>query len=69
LRDLLILYPGRTLVHNIGNDGSGTHATTIDESFTSDMSPEPVKLQPIPLEQDETARQAVREFFLSKVNS
>jgi hypothetical protein len=69
LQDLLILYPGRTLVHNIGNDGSGTHATTIDESFTSDLSPEPVELQPIPIEQDVTARQAVREFFLSRVKS
>ena len=69
LRDLLILYPGRTLVHNIGNDGSGTHATAIDDSYTSDFSPEPVTLQRIPVEQDAAARQAIREFFLSRGTS
>ena len=66
LRDLLILYPGRTLVQNIGNDGSGTHATTIDDSFTSDLSSDPVTLQRIPIMEDVMARQAIRQFFLSR---
>ncbi len=64
LRDLLILYPGRTLVQNVGNDGSGIHATTVDDSFTSDLSPEPVMLQRIPIAENVIARQAIRQFFL-----
>jgi hypothetical protein len=66
LRDLLILYPGKTLVHNSGNDGSGTHATTIDDSFMSDLCQKPVTLRRIPIAQDATAREAIRQFFLKR---
>lgn len=63
LRDLLILYPGRTLVCNIGNDGSGTHATMSDESYTSALSARPIVLARIPIEQNATARAAILDFF------
>jgi len=66
LRDLLILYPGKTLVKNIGNDGSGTHANIVDDSYTSEFSPEPVKLRAIPIAQDVAKRQAIREFLLKR---
>jgi hypothetical protein len=42
LRGLLILYPGRPLAQNIGQDGSGTHATSSDDSFNVDLSPRPI---------------------------
>lgn len=66
LRNLLILYPGRTLVQNIGNDGSGTHATAVDESYTSSLSSQPITVRSIPVEQNAIAREAIREFFLKR---
>ena len=37
LDGLLTLYPGRSLVHNIGNDGSGTHRSD-DSAWSSSAS-------------------------------
>jgi hypothetical protein len=66
LRNLLILYPGRTLVQNIGNDGSGTHTTSAEGSYTSSLSSEPIAIKPVPVEQDPIAREAIRSFFLKR---
>ncbi len=68
LRDLMILYPGMTLVHNIGNDGSGTHSAS-DESFASTLSPEPIAVRPIPVEESAAGRKAIREFYLQRLPS
>lgn len=62
LQNRLTLYPGRSLVANIGNDGSGRH-----ESSTSDFDPRmeyrPVPIQRIPLEESDVAREALARFF------
>jgi len=62
LHNKLTLYPGRSLIHNIGNDGGGVHAQAT-ECFTNSLLEKPlnvVKLYPI---ENEQARHAVVEFF------
>lgn len=61
LDDLLTLYPGRTLVENIGNDSSGTHFGTTD-IYTGTATDRPVELQPIAIEESQPAREAFKRF-------
>jgi hypothetical protein len=62
LRGLLTLYPGRSLVVNIGNDASGTHCGPT-EVYTGTLDPRPVDLQRIPLAPSEAGRAAFVGFF------
>jgi hypothetical protein len=68
LADKLTLYPGRSLVHNIGNDASGTHC---DQSSTMDsaLSVTPVKLGRIEVCSDERARDVIARFFRQRRRS
>ena len=64
LDGMLTLYPGRSLVHNIGNDGSGTHRTDDTQNiFSQSLTDTPVTVSRIPLEEDRQARAAVRDYF------
>ena len=62
LKDMLTLYPGRSLVENIGNDGSGTHCE-VSENFTQRVSVTPVKVDAIELCESVHAREAFETFF------
>ncbi|KAB2921811.1 MAG: glycosyltransferase [Bacteroidetes bacterium] len=64
LHGRLTLYPGRSLVNNIGGDELGTHTKTL-EGFTTTVSPRPVLLTPLPPAENADAREAVKEFFRS----
>jgi hypothetical protein len=55
LNDKLTLYPGRSLVLNIGYDGSGTHCTPTN-TFKSDISDIPVKVEMTAVEENSFAR-------------
>jgi hypothetical protein len=55
------LYPGRSLVRNIGTDSSGTHCSTTNE-FTGDVADSPIKVEPISVEEDAFARQQIIRF-------
>jgi hypothetical protein len=46
----LTLYPGRSLVQNIGNDGSGTHGGT-HARFVTALADRPVSVQMVPVEE------------------
>lgn len=59
LRDMLILYPGRALAHNIGQDGSGTHSLEHDDSLAVTLSPTPVTVGGIAIEENAQARAAI----------
>jgi hypothetical protein len=59
LRDMLILYPGRALAHNIGQDGSGTHTLERDDALTVSLSPTPVTVGGIAIEANALMRQAI----------
>jgi hypothetical protein len=62
LRGMLTLYPGRSLVRNIGNDASGTHSKSTDE-FDVDLDSVHVPVQPIPLAENTSARDAFIRFL------
>lgn len=60
----LTLYPGRSLVQNIGNDASGTHSGRYDH-FHVALTDMPVKLDTIAIEASGSATREVADFFRS----
>ena len=62
LAGMYTLYPGRTLVHNFGFDGSGTHCKGID-NYVSEMSPGPIPVRLQPLLEDPVMVRARNAFF------
>ena len=62
LKDKLTLYPGHSLVLNIGNDNTGTHCSTTN-AFTGDISNRPIKVALIPVEENLLARQLISKYF------
>jgi hypothetical protein len=65
LKGLLTLYPGRTLVENIGNDSSGTHCI-ITNAMSRAVTDQRVNVDRIPVEQSLRARAAFRRFLLNQ---
>lgn len=65
LDEMLTLYPGRSLVTNIGNDASGTHSRSTAE-FNADVASRPVRLGGIAVEESGTARAAFSRFLRPK---
>ena len=62
LENMLTLYPGRSLVQNIGTEGSGTHGD-ISDSFAVDLETRPLKPHRIPIEVDARASDLVAAFL------
>jgi len=63
LRGQMILYPGRSLVRNIGNDGTGTHSQEVTAIFDGDMADKPVEIRRQPVVENLLAREAFKRFF------
>lgn len=61
----LSLYPGRTLVENIGFDGSGKHSTfgLSNDRFASPLARERIRVDTVPVELDEGIVDRHREVF------
>jgi hypothetical protein len=64
IKDKLTLYPGRSLVHNIGNDGSGMHSWS-STIYDVTLSAAPVPVMPIPAVVNTEGRNAFVQFFRS----
>lgn len=64
LKDKLTLYPGRSLVFNIGNDSSGTHCATTD-GYAGEISEIPIKMDAIPIEENSRVRDQIAGFHKS----
>jgi len=62
LANKLTLYPGRSLVHNIGNDNSGTHCGESSD-LDVNLSGTQISLNNINSEPSQDGRQAFEEFF------
>jgi len=62
LKDKFTLYPGKSLVSNIGMDSSGTHCGT-SNTFETDVSSKPVLVKNIPIKEDNRARNAIVEYY------
>jgi hypothetical protein len=60
----LTLYPGRSLVNNIGNDDSGTHCEATS-NFDAELSKTPIDLNTIKVGPSQYGRQAFAAFFRS----
>ncbi len=58
----LTLYPGRSLVHNIGNDSSGTHCGD-DASHDAELSTTPIDLTKLEVVSSSLGRSAFENFF------
>jgi len=65
LANKLTLYPGRSLVHNIGNDNSGTHCGTT-RNHDSELSQVPIELIDVKVEPSIIASLAFERFFLKQ---
>lgn len=62
LENMLTLYPGQSLVNNIGLDDSGTHCTSTDDYKVS-LRASPIEVARIPVAESKPGRDAVIEFF------
>lgn len=62
LKDMYTLYPGQSLVRNIGLDGSGTHKDEL-LTFDTDLAQAPIKVSPTEVIEDTRIRQALSDFF------
>ena len=62
LANKLCLYPGKSLVKNIGFDGSGTHCMQTDK-FDSTESDTPITIKKIKLIESSIARNCFIEYF------
>jgi hypothetical protein len=65
LQEKLTLYPGRSLVHNIGNDASGTHCADVDD-YATVVADTPVRVERIELSENVQARAAFAAFLRSR---
>lgn len=61
LKDKLTLYPGRSLVRNIGLDGSGTHCSET-EGFSGELAFDRILVEGVAVEETLIARQLFAEF-------
>lgn len=62
LADKLTLYPGRSLVHNIGNDASGTHCGG-SSTFDSYLASSPIQLSDLAITPSLQGYQSFENFF------
>lgn len=62
IHDKLTLYPGRSLIQNIGWDGSGRHCDDYG-GFATSASDSPVELAEIEVAESATALEAWRRYF------
>jgi hypothetical protein len=58
----LTLYPGRSLVHNIGNDGSGTHCAASD-LYDTCLSQTPIKIENFDVATSQVGKNALEDFM------
>jgi hypothetical protein len=63
LTDKLTLYPSRSLVHNIGNDSSGTHCGN-NSIHDAALSSTPINLSGVEVKHSELGFSAFERFFL-----
>jgi len=64
LANKLTLYPGVSLIDNIGQDASGTHGNTTD-AYRTKLSEREIEVRRIPLEEDGAARRMLAQYFRS----
>ena len=66
LKNKLTLYPSKSLVKNIGQDGSGTHQQA-DRSLEVNLPQNPVSLDNLAIEESQDARKKISEYFFKNM--
>jgi hypothetical protein len=64
LKNKLTLYPGRSLLNNIGTNGGGTH-TKSTRFYETSLTDKPIKIEKIPIRECKEAQKAIEKFFIS----
>jgi glycosyltransferase involved in cell wall biosynthesis len=64
IKNMLCLYPGKSLIQNIGIDGSGTHSGSSDKWNVAEFN-ENILLQKIPTVQHKHGYKAFKHYFKS----
>lgn len=67
LAGMLTLYPGRSLIQNIGNDSSGTHCGS-NSIYDVVLSGTPIDLDSVVVVESELARKLFEDYFRSSKN-
>ncbi len=62
LKDKLCLYPGTSLIQNIGIDGSGTHSGNSDK-WIVDIASHPINIKPIAVVENNVAKKMIISYF------
>lgn len=63
LDEKLCLYPSTSLIHNIGNDGSGTHSNVLTSIFDASLSVNKLPVLPEEITENKLARREFELFF------
>lgn len=61
LNDMFTLYPSRSLVQNIGLDGSGRHGDIMDDKVG--LSETPIDIFPVRIEERQEVKEAFQQYF------
>lgn len=62
IKNKLTLYPGKSLVKNIGADGEGTHVKATNV-YDSELSDKKIDLKLIRTQEDDNVKLAIKEYF------
>jgi hypothetical protein len=62
LQKRLTLYPGKSLVRNIGTDQSGTHCGDTT-AYDTELTTKPIPVVPLPIEENRAARHEIEKYF------
>lgn len=62
LSEKLTLYPGRSLIRNIGTDQSGVHSGET-KVFDTEISEEPITISDIPIEENDFIKGKIEQYF------
>lgn len=68
LNNGLVLYPSKSLVENIGHDGTGVHSN-IEDTYQVSVSREPVRFYPDKIEESSIAYDSILDFFKHRKGS
>jgi len=63
LKGMLTLHPGRSLIRNIGLDGSGTHCQNAPSHLEVEAAPCAVRVERLPLVEDQSARARIISYL------
>lgn len=64
LKDMLCLYPGTSLIINIGLDGSGVHSG-VSQNYKSTIAKHAVTIKDIPIAENASALKSIKNYFSS----